>query len=375
MQLASPSALVASYDDFQAYFAPCFQRSETRRRVQGYVRGLLTTVPRKNCWQMAAVMGERDPQGFQRLLYEALWDADAVGARLRQVIRQRIGYVPGIGIIDESGFVKKGRQSAGVKRQYCGHVGKVENCQVGVFLGYVAPEAHALLDRELYLPREWCQDPARCQAAQVPEGVAFQTKPQLAQRMLARAWAEGLEMQWVCADTTYGNSAALRNFIHGQARFYVMGVTSNKRVTVPVADQPLALRTLVNRLPDTAWERLAVGWGEKGLQPDEWVAQRISLPTDTVGEQWLVVRRSVVDPRQYKCFVSNAPVDTPLAVLVQVAVTRHHIEELLEEARSHTGLADYEVRYWPSWYRHMTLVFMAHAWLTLFQEAIPAEKK
>jgi SRSO17 transposase len=375
MQLAQPAAIAASFDDFHAHFATCFQRSETRQRVRSYVRGLLAQVKRKNCWQIAEVMGERDPQGFQRLLYEALWDADEVCGRLRGVIRQRIGYTPGIGVIDESGFVKKGSQSVGVKRQYCGRLGKVENCQVGVFLGYVAPQAHALLDRELYLPREWCADGARRRAAHVPDSVVFCTKPQLAQIMLARAWTEGIEMQWVSADTTYGNSAPLRDFIHQQGRFYVMGVTSNKRVTLPGEEQLKKLPALVDGLLDSAWERLAVGFGEKGLDPYDWVARRVVVPTDTVGEQWLLVRRSVSKPTERKYFVSNAPADTPVSLLVQVAATRHHVEELLEEARSQVGLAEYEVRHWHSWYRHMTLAMMAHTWLTLFAEAIPAEKK
>lgn len=375
MPLAPPSTIAASFDDFHAHFATCFQRSETRQRVQTYMRGLLAQVKRKNCWQMAEVMGERDPQGLQRVLYEALWEADAVCGRLRGVIRQRIGYMPGIGVFDESGFVKKGSQSVGVKRQYCGRVGKVENCQVGVFLGYVAPEAHALLDRELYLPREWCTDWSRRQAAHVPDGVVFRTKPQLAQIMLARAWAEGIEMQWVSADTTYGNSADLRNFIHQQGRGYVMGVTSNKRVALPGEAQLKKLRAVVDDLPDRAWERLAVGFGEKGLDPSDWAALRLSVPTDSVGEQWLLVRRSITDPTQRKYFVSNAPADTPLSLLVQVAAARHHIEELLEEARSQVGLAEYEVRHWPSWYRHITLVMMAHTWLTLFEAVAPAETK
>lgn len=375
MQLAHASAIVASFDDFHAHFATCFQRSETRRRVRAYLRGLLATVKRKNCWQLAEVMGERDPQGLQRLLYEALWEADAVCGRLRGVIRQRIGYAPGIGVLDESGVVKKGTRSVGVKRQYCGRVGKVENCQVGVFLGYVAPEAHALLDRELYLPREWCADEERRRAARVPEWVTFHTKPQLAQTMLVRAWAEGIEMQWVSADTTYGNSADLRNFVHQQGHCYVMGVTSNKRVVLPGEDQLYPLRAVVDSLPDSAWERLAVGFGEKGLAPYDWGARRVIVPTDAVGEQWLLARRSITEPAQRKYFVSNAPADTPLSLLVQVAAARHHVEELLEEARSQVGLAEYEVRSWPSWYRHMTLALMAHTWLTLFEEVTPAEKK
>ena len=197
-----------------AFFAPLgsyFPRSESRESAQRYLRGLLAEVKRKNSWQLAEAVGLSDPHSLQRLLYEVPWDADAVC--------EQLGYEPGIGVIDESGFIKKGDKSVGVGRQYCGRVGKVENCQVGVFLSYATPLGAAFLDRALYVPQQWFEDRERCRAAKIPDEVVFQTKPQIAQVMLERAWREGIPMQWVVADTLYGNSPQLRNTIHQAGRY------------------------------------------------------------------------------------------------------------------------------------------------------------
>ena len=198
---------------FDAFIAPLgryFPRSESRESARQYVRGLLAEVKRKNSWQLAEAVGLSDPHSLQRLLYEVPWDADAVCGRVRQRVIEQLGYEPGIGVIDESGFIKKGNQSAGVGRQYCGRVGKVENCQVGVFLSDATPLGAAFLDRALYVPQQWFEDRERCRAAKIPDEVVFQTKPQIAQVMLERAWREGIPMQWVVADTcmaTHLNSA------------------------------------------------------------------------------------------------------------------------------------------------------------------------
>ena len=374
MELASQATIAQGYEDFHKQFAPFFQRSETRQRVSQYIRGLLAAVKRKNCWQLAETLGAKDPQGFQRLLYEAQWDEDAVGGRLMALTSARIGHPQGIGIVDESGFVKKGTKSVGVKRQYCGRVGKVENCQVGVFVGYVTPKGRALLDRALYLPRNWCDDHPRRAAAKIPETILFQTKPELARQLLAKAWQAGVAMQWVTGDTTYGNAASLRHFIHRQGRWYVLGVTASRRATQVGTSTPLKVRQIAARLPETVWQRWATGYGEQGLAPDDWAAVRVTLADDVVAEQWLLIRRSLSEPTAYKYFLSNAPPTTALVTLTEVALARHHIEQLLEEAKSHAGLADYEVRHWPSWQRHMTLALMAHTWLTLFQEPVVREK-
>ncbi len=356
-----------SFTEFFSHFEKLFKRSESRQIASDYIRGLLADVKRKNCWQIAETMGLSNPQAMQRLLYEAKWEADEVCQKYRELVASELGYAPGIGVIDESGFEKKGQQSAGVQRQWCGRLGKVENCQVGVFLGYVAPLGHAFLDRELYLPQSWCEDLERREKARIPASVTFQTKPQLALRMLERAWSEGIAMQWVVGDSVYGNSPDLRNAIHHSGRYYVLEIPCTNRVYQAGNATAMSVQALAESFVTSDWERMAFGRGEKGLCFYDWAALRVSAPTDTIGEQWLLIRRSVGDKIETTYALSNTSADTPLEELVAVALARHPIEQLLQEAKSEAGLADYEVRYWHSWYRHITLALMAHTWLTLIR--------
>jgi SRSO17 transposase len=367
MDFESPAAWAQSFEAYFEQFAPLFQRSETRQSVQHYLRGLLAEVKRKNTWQLAEVLGLRDPHPLQRVLNEALWDAAVVRRQLRQAVIAQLGYEPGIGVIDESGFVKWGDKSAGVGPQYCGRVGKVENCQVGVYLGYVAPTGAAFLDCRLYLPQAWCEDRARCQAARIPDAVTFQTKPQIAQAMLEQAWAEDIPLQWVVGDTLYGNSPGLREAIHHHQRGYVLAIGAQHHVMPVEHGQAVSLNTLVSELPEADWERLCFRIGEKGLIWYEWQAVRVTLAHDTIGEQWLLIQRTLGEEPGYTFWLSNTPVDTPIATLAAVALARHPLEHLLEEAKGQVGMADYEVRHWHGWHRHMTLVMMAHAWLKLLQ--------
>src|SRR5215470_1370330 len=367
MQLDNQKAWASSFQDFWSDFAKCFKREEARAAAEKYVRGLLAEVERKNCWGLAEIMQERDPQAMQRLLYQAQWDADTLCRILRSKVIARLGYAPGVGVIDESGFVKRGDKSVGVGRQYCGRVGKVENCQVGVFLGYIAPLGYAFLDRELYLPKDWCEDAARRTAAKVPSEVTFATKPELAQNMLARAWAENIPLQWVVADSTYGNSPDLRNYIDGQNRYYVMEVPKNFHVRLADDRAAQTVSELVGSLPPEAWQRMAFGLGEKGLNFYDWAALRVIPTTDEVGEQWLLMRRPLNERNDLTFYVSNAPVETSLETLAAIASSRWCVEQLLEEAKGEAGLSDYEVRYHHAWYRHITLSMVAHTFLTLLR--------
>lgn len=369
--LQEPDRIEAFFSDFDT----CFSRSESRARMRDYVRGLLSDASRKNTWQIAEQVGLNIPDGLQRLLYRVPWSADEMCKRLRQKVVNAMGYTPGVGVIDESGFVKKGDHSAGVAAQYCGRVGKVENCQVGVFLGYVSPDGHALLDRELYLPQVWCQDRERSEAAHIPSEISFQTKPQLALHMLRRAWQEGIPLQWVTADTIYGNSSGFRNGIHAENRYYVAGISRNKHVGRRGTDRKQAVASWVKDLPDEQWTRYATRAGEKGLIWSEWARLRVDPGNDEIGEQWLLLRRHPSHRQDYECFLSNAPQACPLETLVMVASARHHIEEALEECKGQAGLADYEVRFWHSWYRHITLALLAYTLLILLQVEHSPEKK
>ena len=214
LRLLNPDEIdryTAEFEMFHARFAHAFVRSEPREASRQYLRGLLAPVARKNCWQMAEALGQKNPQAMQRLLFGAEWDADAVRDELQAFVIERFGEADGIGIVDETGFLKKGTKSVGVKRQYCGTAGKIENCQIGVFLTYCSRRGYTFLDRRLYLPEEWCQDRERRRGARVPEQVVFQTKSQLAIQMLEHAWKRGVPMEWVTGDEIYGDDTRVRD--------------------------------------------------------------------------------------------------------------------------------------------------------------------
>ena len=214
------------WDTIQERIGPRFARSEQRQRVCHYVAGLLSPVERKNGWQLAEQAGETRPNGMQRLLAGAKWDADEVRDDLRAYVVERLGDPRAVLVIDETGFLKQGTKSVGVKRQYSGTAGRIENCQIGVFLTYATPTGHVLLDREFYLPREWADDTERRQEAGVPEEVAFATKPELAWRMLERALAAGVRAAWVTGDSIYGGDRRLRVWLEQQEQPFVLAVTS-----------------------------------------------------------------------------------------------------------------------------------------------------
>lgn len=372
MELDNPADWNEAFDAFMAAFADFYLRAESRESSSLYVRGLLANVARKNCWQLAEAVGLERPKRLERLLHEGNWEAGEIGQRLRGLIKEQFGFAPGVGVIDESGFVKKGEASAGVARQYCGRLGKVENCQVGVFLGYVSPKGHTFLDRRLYLPKNWCEDKERLLAAKIPEAAReFKTRPQLALELLERSWAEDIPMQWVVADTSYGNSPGLRRAVSEQGRYYVMELGARHQLLHE--GKRLSLKALTATIRAEEWlpfSRL----GEQGPLTELWASRRVIMPNDDIGEQWLLLRRTSADADEFTFYLCNAPADTSLSKMVSVAWARHDIEQLLKEGKHQLGMADYEVRSWHGWHRHMTLVMLAHSFLAL-KRAQQREKK
>lgn len=382
------------FEDFHARFAPLFARSEPREEARQYLRGLLAPVERKNCWQMAEIVGEDDPQPMQRLLYSAHWEADEARDELQRFVIERFGDEGGIGVVDETGFLKKGTKSVGVKRQYTGTAGKVENSQVGVLLTYFNRRAYTFLDRRLYLPEDWCTDGERRREAQVPDDVTFKTKPQLALEMLEHAWAQGVPMAWVTGDEVYGDAPYLRDAIAGAGKRYVLAVSSTTPVWQerPPVEEPAkgplgrprekprlaegapsgkTVAAVITSLPEETWQRLTVSEGEKGPRTYDWAAVRIVESRDGLPgpDGWLLARRSVSDPTDMAYYLSNAPPETPLVALAEIAAARWSIETTIEEGKGEAGLDEYEVRYWHSWHRHVTLSMMAHAWLASIRQA------
>jgi len=380
-----PEELEAWGDDFaafQARFASLFGRREPREQCAKYLRGLLAVVERKNGWQLAEAVGDATPDRTQRLLYQVDWDAEQARDILEDLVSESWGEAEGIGVVDETGFLKKGTHSVGVQRQYSGTAGKVENCQIGTFLSYATRRGHVFLDRRLYLPQEWSTDAARRAQAKVPERVRFQTKPEQAAEMLEHAWAQGVPMRWVVGDEVYGASESLRDRIRAHQKWYVLAVRSDTPVWIrhvpgvtPVGSlRPVA--EVVTGWAERQWQRLVVAEGEKGPRLYDWACQRVWESRDGFfgPGAWLLARRSVSETPEIAYFLAHAPTETALLTLAQVASTRYTVEQCLEEAKGETGLDEYEVRYWSSWYRHITLSMMAHAWLA-FVRAKSQEKK
>src|SRR5437763_1042085 len=271
-----------------------FGRAEVRKRVGRYLQGLLASVERKNGWQMAEELGEANAHGVQRLLEEADWDEEAVRDELRTYVIEQLGAPEGILVVDETGFVKKGKQSAGVARQYSGTAGRRENSQIGVFLLYASRSGSAFIDRALYLPEEWTADRVRCRQAGIPDEVAFATKGELAKLMLARALAAEVPAEWVVGDTVYGYDE-LRLWLEAQQKNYVLAVSGTHQVWVQGRSQPVGL--LAALLPDEAWVVLSAGEGSKGPRLYEWAWLQLPDETEATSERarWVLIRRSLSD--------------------------------------------------------------------------------
>ena len=338
-----------------------FSRSESRQRALSYLKGLLGSVERKNGWQLAEYAGDASPDGVQRLLGVYRWDADQVRDDLGEYVVEHLGDPGGVLVVDETGFLKQGKKSVGVKRQYSGTAGKVENCQIGVFLAYGSRGGTAFLDRELYLPQEWADDGERRREAGVPQDVVFRTKGQLAKGMIARAVAAGVPFGWVTGDTVYGNDRRLRGWLEEEGLAYVLAVKGNERLGVDTerGSAPVAARELAQQIPDGQWRRLSAGDGSKGPRLYDWGRVLLRPGSEPDQKHWLLARRSVSDPDDLACYACFGAEDVPLAELVRVAGTRWIIEDAL------VGLDEYEVRRWVGWYRHITLALLVHAFLAV----------
>ncbi len=345
--------------------APRFRRAEVRSRARRFLEGLLAPVERKNGWQLAEELGEHGPRGVQRLLGEADWDENAVRDDLRAYVIEHLAEEDGMLVLDETGFIKKGKKSAGVARQYSGTAGRRENSQIGVFLLYASSQGAAFVDRELYLPQEWTVDRVRCREAGIPDEVEFATKGELAQRMLTRAFAAGVPAQWVVGDTVYGYDE-MCSWLEEQGRNFVLAVPETHTVWIAGQSQPVGLVAAL--LPPDAWTVRSAGEGSQGLRLYEWAW--LSLPVGQAGAakgrgSWLLIRRSLSDPSKRAYYRVSGKASTTLDEAVQVAGRRWSIEEGLEEAKGEAGLDQYEVRGYRAWYRHITLALLAHAVLVV----------
>jgi SRSO17 transposase len=367
-----PGRWQAGLEEVIGRIAGRFARVEPRRRVRGFLLGLLAGLPRVNCWTLAEYAGDVSPDGMQHLLSGAVWDADGVGDDLRDYVVAHLGDPGAVLVVDETGDVKKGAGTVGVQRQYTGTAGRIENAQVAVYVTYAAPGGYAFIDRALYLPASWTADPVRCAAAGVPEGTVFATKPALARRMITKAVAAGVPARWVAGDEVYGADPLLRADLVGHGLGYVLAVACTHRVTTPAGVFTAA--DLAGRVPRHAWAQHSAGTGAKGHRWYDWaLIDTVDLAADPAGTgaHWLVIRRNR-RTGELAFYRAHAPDPVPLAELVRVAGTRWKIEESFQSAKELTGLDQHQVRTWTSWHRWTVLAMLAHAFLSVMTATEPA---
>jgi SRSO17 transposase len=352
--------------ELDAVIAPWFARAGTRLAAQQYVRGLASTVERKNSWQLAEHAGHASPDRLQRLLGSAAWDEHGVREDVRNWAVRYLACDEAVLVADDTGFLKKGRNSAGVQRQYSGTAGRVENCQIGVFVAYASPHGRVLIDAELYLPASWTDDRQRCAAAGIPVEVGFATKPELARVMIERAVTAEVPFGWVAADEAYGDNPGLRAWLESESIRYVMAVSCDHPVATdggPVRADTLAARA------ELVWRRLSCGDGAKGPRLYDFAET-----SDTARPSHRLVIRRAIDDGELAFFWCHTPTGASLADLVRVIGMRWAVEECFQACKGQVGLDHYQVRSHPGWYRHITLAIAAHAWLTVTAVLLAGKK-
>ncbi len=366
----------AELDGLMDRIGPRFARPEPRSRAGLFVQGLLAGLPRTNGWTIAEHAGELHPRGMQRLLAEAVWDHDGVRDDLRDYAVANLGDKKGglgpVLVLDETGDVKKGTKTVGVQRQYSGTAGRVENCQVAVYLGYATASGYTLIDHAPYLPKAWTENPDRMRTAGVPDDVEFATKPALAQAMVTRALTGGLRAAWVTADEVYGNTATLRRDLAEKHLGYVLAIAKTHPITTAIGTRTAIDMAHRNGL---RWHTYSAGPGVRGPRDYDWAWIEVTDPahttdtdTDTdgsvTGQDWLLIRRH---PRtgELAFYRAHAPGPVALKTLVAVAGTRWRIEDSFAGTKELAALDHHQVRTWTAWHRWSLLAMIAHAILAV----------
>lgn len=329
------------FDEVAGRIAGRFGRIEPRRRAENLLLGLVSQLPRTNCWTIAEHVGDATPDGLQHLLARAVWDAEAVRDDLRDYVCDHLGEQDAVLIVDETGDLKKGTHTVGVQRQYTGTAGRIENSQVAVYLTYATTAGHAFIDRALYLPKSWTDDRGRCASAGIPAEVGFATKPALATTMITRALDAGVAASWVTGDEVYGADPRLRATLEDRGVGYVLAIGCDRRVTTPAGT--FRPDELVTRLPQHVRQRLSAGTGAKGHRFYDWALVDVDPRAEAAGHRWLLIRRNrrTKELAFYRCY---APTLVALPVLVRVAGTRWRVEESFQTGKGLVGLDQHQVR-------------------------------
>ncbi|MCL2173505.1 MAG: IS701 family transposase [Candidatus Bathyarchaeota archaeon] len=327
-----------------------------------YLTGLLSQVERKNGWQLSEALGETTPYVLQQFLYRGRFSADELRDHLQMYVNEKLGDPDGILVVDETGFLKQGKRSCGVKRQYSGTAGRIENCQIGVFLTYASQKGHTPIDRQLYIPKDWFDDKERCKKAGIPETIVFQTKPEMALEMIKQATLRGVSYRWVTGDCVYGDYQTLRMWLEEQRKCYVLCVSGKEYLQEE--DQRVSVSFVLKGLDETKWFTASCGDGSKGARLYNWQIKELEIPVIEGWRRCLLVRKSLLDSKELCAYVCFAPVGVSVLKLVEVAGRRWTVERCFVESKSKVGFDQYEVQSFSGWYKHVTFACLAHALLT-----------
>ena len=377
---------------FHGEFKDCFQRSETRENVFRYMAGQFSELERKSIEPIALSVENGQVRSMQRAISDAVWDEGKLLSRYRGLVNDDMGDPNGVLIFDESGFVKKGEDSAGVHRQYCGSIGKVDNCQVGVFAAYASPHGYALVDKRLFIPEDWFSEEykPRREKCKFPEDLTFRTKPQLASEILREIHGEQtLPYKYIVADSVYGHSPAFVEEVEKlEGKIYMVSIAADtlcwlktpvamvkkykykgeersKTILKDPAKDPITVRQIASNLHDYFWYRRKVSEGTKGPIEYEFAKRRVTLSKDGLPWKtvWLIIRRTIEKTPSYSFFLSNAPENTRLSTFVWLSGIRWAIEQCFEEGKKELGMDHYEVRKYPGWNHHMLVIMLSHFFL------------
>jgi len=354
----------------------CFKSTPTATLALSYVQGLLTNIERKNSWHIAEELHLSTPNRIQKLLYESIWEADAVRDQHLLRVGTHLGFESGMLAIDETGFLKKGTKSAGVGRQYTGTAGRIENAQVGVFASWKTDFGQTLIDRELYLPEDWTKDRHRCKEARIPDSRQFMTKNKLAEIIYLRILSKGYRPKYILADCVYGRDSKFRQLLENNQQAYVLGVPSDQHIDF--GRTPVKVSEYINRLTRKDWKRRSAGDGTKGPRLYDWALEEISESNNGF-KRFVLFRKTIKEETDVAYYFGYAQAKATFDEIIKAAGSRWSVEECFESAKGEVGLDQYEVRSWTGWYRHITLAMIAHSFLVITKnrifESIPQKRK
>lgn len=348
------------FNELSSRIAGEFSSKAGFANAQNYLAGLLGSAERKNGWQLSEYVGENTPYALQQFLYRGRFKADGLRDILRDYVSENFGEEDGVLVVDETGFLKQGKHSCGVKRQYSGTAGRVENCQIGVFLSYASSKGHTPIDRRLYMPKEWVDDIERRLKAGVPADLTFKTKPEMALDMIKNA---NIPYRWMAGDSVYGDYTDIRTFLEEERKNYVLSVSGKAYVWIGYAQK--SIKSIIENLPVDGWTEMRCGAGSKGERLFDWQTVKIN-PGATAGfERSLLVRRSKTKSDELRAYLCFAPIGTELRKFAEVAGQRWTVETCFKESKSYVGLDQYECRSYDGWYKHITMACLALAFLTV----------